>query len=110
MHKSLIASVGAAGIAIAAMMAPAPANADCVGCAVGAGILGGVAAGALIGSAIANGPPPHHRPLITARRHLMNMPIEQSVGNCAKHAFIGKNWARKAWAIAVDTGNFADSA
>jgi hypothetical protein len=41
MHKLLIASVGAAGIAIAAMMAPAPANADCVGCAVGA-----------------NGPPP----------------------------------------------------
>jgi hypothetical protein len=58
MHKLFIASVGAAGIAIAAMMAPAPANADCVGCAVGAGILGGVAAGALIGSAIANGPPP----------------------------------------------------
>jgi hypothetical protein len=58
MRKSLIASVGVAGIAIAAMMAPAPANADCVGCAVGAGILGGVAAGAIIGSAIANSPPP----------------------------------------------------
>jgi hypothetical protein len=58
MHKSLIALGGAAGIAIAAMMAPAPANADCVGCAVGAGILGGVAAGAIIGSAIANSPPP----------------------------------------------------
>jgi hypothetical protein len=62
MHKSLIASVGAAGIAIAAMMVPAPANADCVGCAVGAGILGGVAAGALIGSAIANSPPPQPPP------------------------------------------------
>ena len=58
MHKSLIALGGAAGLAIAAMMAPAPANADCVGCAVGAGILGGVAAGAIIGSAIANSPPP----------------------------------------------------
>ena len=58
MHKSLIALYAAAGIAIAAMMAPAPANADCVGCAVGAGILGGVAAGAIIGSAIANSPPP----------------------------------------------------
>jgi hypothetical protein len=44
MHKSLIALVGAAGIG-AVMVAPAPANADCVGCAVGAGILGGVAAG-----------------------------------------------------------------
>ena len=58
MHKSLIALVGAAAISIAATVGPAPANADCVGCAVGAGILGGVAAGAIIGSAIANSPPP----------------------------------------------------
>jgi hypothetical protein len=61
MHKSLIGLVGAAGITIAATVAPAPANADCVGCAVG-GILGGVAAGAIIGSAIANSPPPYYRP------------------------------------------------
>ena len=54
MHKSLIMLVGAAGIAVAAMVAPAPANAECVGCAVGAGIL----AGAAIGSIIANSPPP----------------------------------------------------
>jgi hypothetical protein len=65
MHKSLIALVSAAGIGIAAMVAPAPpANADCVGCAIGAGILGGVAAGAII-SAIATPryyrPPPPHR-------------------------------------------------
>ena len=64
MHKSLIALVGAAGIGIAPMVAPAPANADCVGCAIGAGILGGVAAGAII-SAIATPryyrPPPPHR-------------------------------------------------
>jgi hypothetical protein len=62
MHKSLIGLVGAAGITIAATVAPAPANADCVGCAVGAGILGGVAAGAIIGSAIANSPPPGYYP------------------------------------------------
>jgi hypothetical protein len=62
MHKSLIALVGAAGIGIAAMVAPAPANAECVGCAVGAGILGGVAAGAIIGNAIANSPPPGYYP------------------------------------------------
>ena len=37
MHKSLIALASAAGIGITAMVAPAPANADCVGCAVGAG-------------------------------------------------------------------------
>ena len=65
MHKSLIGLVGAAGITIAATVAPAPpANADCVGCAIGAGILGGVAAGAII-SAIATPryyrPPPPHR-------------------------------------------------
>ena len=62
MHKSLIALVGAAGIGIAAMVAPAPANAECVGCAVGAGILGGVTAGAIIGNAIANSPPPGYYP------------------------------------------------
>jgi hypothetical protein len=62
MQKSLITLVGAAGIGIAAMGAPAPANADCVGCAVGAGILGGVAAGAIIGGAIANRPPPGYYP------------------------------------------------
>ena len=58
MHKSLIALVGAASIGVAALAAPAPANAGCVGCAVGAGIIGGVAAGAIVGSAIANSPPP----------------------------------------------------
>ena len=62
MHKSLIAVTCATGIGIAAAVAPAPANADCVGCAVGAGILGGVAAGAIIGSAIANSPPGYHPP------------------------------------------------
>ena len=45
MHKSIIALVGAAGIGVATLAAPAPASADCIGCAIGAGILGGVAAG-----------------------------------------------------------------
>jgi hypothetical protein len=58
MHKSLIGLVAAAGIGLASLAAPAPANAGCFGCAVGAGVLGGVAAGAIIGSAIANSPPP----------------------------------------------------
>jgi hypothetical protein len=62
MHKSLIAVIVAAGTGVAAMIAPAPANAECVGCAVGAGILGGAAAGAIIGSAIANSPPPGYYP------------------------------------------------
>ncbi len=58
MHKSLVALVGAAGIGFAALAAPAPANAGCFGCAVGAGVLGGLFAGAVVGSAIANSPPP----------------------------------------------------
>ena len=39
----------------------APAQAYCVGCAVGAGAIGGLAAGAIIGSAIA-APPPYYAP------------------------------------------------
>jgi hypothetical protein len=56
MHKSLVGLAAAAALGLAAVTAPA--KADCIGCAVGAGILGGVAAGAIIGSAIANNPPP----------------------------------------------------
>ena len=58
MHKSLVAVVGAAGVAMTALVVPAPASAGCLGCAIGAGVVGGVAAGAIIGSAIANSPPP----------------------------------------------------
>jgi hypothetical protein len=92
MHRSLITLVGAAGIGIAAMVAPAPANADCVGCAVGAGILGGVAAGAIIGSAIANSPPPGRRQPLTTGHGRPLMPMEEEgAGNCGKHAFTRKN-------------------
>ena len=62
MHKSLIGLVAAAGIGLASLAAPAPANAGCYGCAVGAGIIGGIAAGAIIGGAIANSPPPEYYP------------------------------------------------
>jgi hypothetical protein len=58
MHKSLIGIVAATGIGLASLAAPSTANAYCFGCAVGAGVLGGVAAGAIVGSAIANSPPP----------------------------------------------------
>ena len=58
MHKSLIALAGAASIGLTSLAAPAPANAGCIGCAVGAGLLGGLFAGAVVGSAIANSPPP----------------------------------------------------
>jgi hypothetical protein len=58
MHKSLIALAGAASIGLASLAAPATANAGCIGCAIGAGLLGGLFAGAVVGSAIANSPPP----------------------------------------------------
>ena len=58
MHKSLITLVSAASIGGITFTVPGTANAGCYGCAVGAGILGGIAAGAIVGSAIANSPPP----------------------------------------------------
>jgi hypothetical protein len=58
MHKSLIGLAAATALGLATLAGPGPANAGCYGCAVGAGVLGGVAAGAIIGSAIANSPPP----------------------------------------------------
>jgi hypothetical protein len=59
MHRSIIA-LAAAALMAAAM--PSPAQANCHGCAVGAGVLGGLAAGAIIGSAIANSQPRYVEP------------------------------------------------
>jgi hypothetical protein len=58
MQKSLFALIGAAIVGLGAMTPTGQAKAGCFGCAVGAGIIGGVAAGAIVGSAIANSPPP----------------------------------------------------
>jgi len=58
MHRAFIGIAAATGIGLASLAAPNPAHAYCYGCAVGAGVLGGVAAGAIVGSAIANSPPP----------------------------------------------------
>ncbi len=58
MRKSLIGLAAATAVGLATLAGPSTANAGCYGCAVGAGIIGGVAAGAIIGSAIANNPPP----------------------------------------------------
>lgn len=56
MRKSLIGLAAAASLGLATVAAPGTADAHCFGCAVGAGVLGGV----LLGSAIANAnnPPP----------------------------------------------------
>lgn len=58
MKKSLVALAGAATIAAATIAVPGTADARCRGCGVAAGLLGGLAAGAIIGSAVANSPPP----------------------------------------------------
>src|SRR5262249_30164256 len=58
MQKTLTAFAAAGALALATLAAPTAANARCVGCAVGAGVIGGIAAGAIIGGAIANSAPP----------------------------------------------------
>jgi hypothetical protein len=59
--KRTIITLAAAALVAAAL--PSSARANCLGCAVGAGIIGGVAAGAIIGSAIANSPPRYGEPV-----------------------------------------------
>jgi len=50
--KSIIIALAAAGTLAAAL--PSSAQANCNGCGVAAGVVGGLAAGAIVGSAIAN--------------------------------------------------------
>ncbi len=73
MHKSLIGLAAATAVGLATLAGPSTANAGCYGCAVGAGVLGGVAAGAIIGSAIANSPPPPPPPAIIRRRRRLRI-------------------------------------
>ena len=58
MNKALTAVVAASVLGFAAFVAPAPAEARCVGCAVGAGVAAGLIGGALIAGAAANAAPP----------------------------------------------------
>ena len=58
--KHAIIALAAAGLVAAAM--PTAAQARCDGCAVGAGVIGGLAAGAIIGGAIANSQPRYVEP------------------------------------------------
>ena len=61
MKKTLLAIATAATLAVA-MLAPTSADARCRGCGVGLGIVGGLAAGAIIGGAIANSRPAYAYP------------------------------------------------
>jgi hypothetical protein len=58
--KHTIIALAAAGLMAAAL--PSSAQANCRGCGVGAGIIGGLAAGAIIGGAIANSQPRYVEP------------------------------------------------
>src|SRR5262249_8595839 len=57
MKKTLVALAAAATVATAIAATPTPADARCWGCAVGAGVLGGFVAGAIVGNAVANSQP-----------------------------------------------------
>jgi hypothetical protein len=62
MKKAIFAIATAATLAAATLAAPAPAEARCHGCGVAAGVIGGIAAGAIIGGAIANSSPRNYAP------------------------------------------------
>jgi hypothetical protein len=62
MKKTILAIAGAATIAAGSLSVPTTAEARCHGCGVGAGIIGGLAAGAIIGGAIANSQPRYYAP------------------------------------------------
>lgn len=61
MKKTLLALATSAVLAVATL-APTPADARCRGCGVAAGVIGGLAAGAIIGGAIANSRPAYAYP------------------------------------------------
>jgi hypothetical protein len=58
--KQTFIALAAAALVAAAL--PSSAQARCHGCGVGAGIIGGIAAGAIIGGAIANSQPRYVEP------------------------------------------------
>ena len=62
MKKAILAIAAAATLAVGTLSAPTAADARCHGCGVGAGIIGGLAAGAIIGGAIANSGPGYYGP------------------------------------------------
>jgi hypothetical protein len=77
MKKTLTALAAAAVVAVAATAVPTTADARCFGCAVGAGVIGGIAAGAIIGGAIANSQPayPAYAPVAGYEPYAYGAPV-----------------------------------
>ena len=62
MKKTILAVAAAAALTVGTLSAPTTAEARCHGCGVAAGVIGGLAAGAIIGGAIANSHPSYYGP------------------------------------------------
>ena len=60
--KKLLLAIAASAVLAVATLAPTTADARCRGCGVGLGVVGGLAAGAIIGSAIAGAGPAYGYP------------------------------------------------
>ena len=67
MKKVLAGLVAAATIAMSATVVSTPAQARCVGCAIGAGVAAGIIGGALIAGAAAQASPRYYAPAGYAR-------------------------------------------
>ena len=89
MKKTFVALAAAATIAAGSLALPSQADARCFGCGVAAGVIGGLAAGAIIGSAIAahpgyyayeeyDAPPPYVCP---AGGYWARRPVRDAYGN-----------------------------
>jgi hypothetical protein len=62
MKKVLVALSAAAALGLATMAAPTTAEARCIGCAVGAGVVGGLLLGGAIANSAAAAPPAYYAP------------------------------------------------
>ena len=92
MKHTIIALAAAATLAAAL---PSSAQAHCRGCAVAAGVVGGLAAGAIIGSAIANSQPRYYEPApVYVARHPR---LRRTVGIMSKAASATSNASASGW-------------
>lgn len=96
MNLKVIALVAAAALSAAAL--PGTAEARCRGCAVGAGVVGGLALGAIIGSSIANSQPRYvEEPVYVAPPPPRRAYVEEYVDGPVCHMERQRFWDGYAW-------------